>query len=100
VTDAPVFGKTFETLEASLEESEAPTEVSYPGATGNYVYLEGRAIEPKELPDSYKPFTTVAIRYTPGKRTIEGKFYILPSPASGLGITRFGAAIAGYLVFD
>lgn len=101
VTGEPIFGTQTVTLSASLEEASEPQEIAYPGIDASATYLEGRCIDPKSLPSAFKPHILCDIEYRSQGDFIRGKFYILPTVNSRLGLeSYFGGAIAGFLILS
>lgn len=99
VTGEPIFSQSEIVVFCSLEETSKPQEIVYPGIDSSATYLEGRCINPKSLPVAFKAHTTVDIEYETQTGTLKGKFYLLPTVNSRLGLEQyFGGAVAGFLV--
>lgn len=83
-------------VNATLEETSPPRDLSLSGIDNPIAYLEGRiegfpSITPKE--GEYYP-----ISITLQNQIKECRFYVMASPSSRLGLDSFfGKAIAGYL---
>ncbi len=99
VTGDPIFSETTITCACSLEENNNPNLIPLPGVDRTTIYLSGRCVSPKLLPSAFRSGEAIAISYDAPQGRLEGKFYLLPTIKSRLGLeTVFGDAIAGWLV--
>ena len=99
VTGNPIFTTTQKTLVASLEEVSNPNVPLAPGVEETAIYLEGRAINPPQIPTEFMPNTKYKILINFHDVATEGEFYLLPTVKSRLGLeSAFNSAIEGWLV--
>jgi hypothetical protein len=99
VTGAPIFLITIATVIASLEEVANPDVPRSPGIEETAIYLEGRALNPAQLPASFVPNRKYSVLLNRAGGTVEGELYLLPSARSRLGLESvFNDPIEGWLV--
>lgn len=97
-TGEPIFSLlTFETVNATLEEKTPPKEQSLPGQDTAIAYLAGRL--KGKAPTGLKARNFYDITISLQTQTLEGRFYLVATPKSRLGLDSvFGTAIYGWLV--